>query len=60
MRPANSLSTERIQTVTSMRGGLGRTLLSAFLLLAIIPLAIISFLAVSGRNAISATRSQPD
>lgn len=47
MRPANSLSTERIQTVTSMRGGLGRTLLSAFLLLAIIPLAIISFLAVS-------------
>jgi signal transduction histidine kinase/HAMP domain-containing protein len=30
-----------------MRGGLGRTLLSAFLLLTIVPLAIISFLAVN-------------
>ena len=30
-----------------MRGGLGRTLLSAFLLLTIVPLAAISFLAVN-------------
>ena len=30
-----------------MRGGLGRTLLSAFLLLTIVPLAVISFLAIS-------------
>ncbi len=32
---------------TGTRGGLGRTLLTAFLLLAIVPLSIISFLAVS-------------
>jgi signal transduction histidine kinase/HAMP domain-containing protein len=32
---------------TGMRGGLGRTLLTAFLVLAIVPLSIISFLAVS-------------
>ncbi|MFB0537066.1 MAG: ATP-binding protein [Anaerolineae bacterium] len=32
---------------TGMRGGLGRTLLTAFLLLAIVPLSVISFLGVS-------------
>jgi signal transduction histidine kinase len=32
---------------TGMRGGLGRTLLTAFLLLAIVPMSVISFLAVS-------------
>lgn len=37
----------QVQTITGMRGGLGRTLLSAFLLLAIVPLAAISFLAVN-------------
>ncbi|MFZ5919381.1 MAG: HAMP domain-containing protein [Chloroflexota bacterium] len=34
------------QTITGMRGGLGRTLLSAFLLFTIVPLAMVSFLAV--------------
>lgn len=37
----------QVQTITGMRGGLGRTLLSAFLLLTIVPLAAISFLAVN-------------
>lgn len=44
--PSSSLG-EQIRTITGMRGGLGRTLLSAFLLLAIVPLAAISFLAVN-------------
>lgn len=37
----------QVRTITGTRGGLGRTLLSAFLLLTIVPLVIISFLAVS-------------
>jgi len=37
----------RVRTITGMRGGLGRTLLSAFLLLTIVPLAVIGFLAVN-------------
>jgi len=36
-----------VRTITGMRGGLGRTLLSAFLLLTMVPLAAISFLAVN-------------
>lgn len=42
-----STSSEHVRTITGMRGGLGRTLLSAFLLFTIVPLAIISFLAVN-------------
>ena len=47
----NQSATERaeptISATTGMQGGLGRTLLAAFLILAIVPMSIISFLAVS-------------
>jgi len=36
-----------ISATTGMRGGLGRTLLSAFLILAIVPMSTISFIAVN-------------
>ena len=44
---SSSLPGGQVRTITGMRGGLGRTLLSAFLLLTIVPLAAISFLAVN-------------
>jgi signal transduction histidine kinase/HAMP domain-containing protein len=47
----NQPPTEQVEptvgATTGMRGGLGRTLLSAFLILAIVPMSIISFIAVS-------------
>jgi len=38
--------TEHTSVVTGMRGGLGRTFLTAFLLLAIVPMSAISFIAI--------------
>jgi HAMP domain-containing protein len=46
MSDGTSVTKEQSHTVTGMRGGLGRTLLSAFLLFTIVPLAVISYLAV--------------
>ncbi len=45
--PSTARQDEHTIVTTGMRGGLGRTLLTAFLVLAIVPMSIISFLAVS-------------
>ena len=46
-QPETERAESAISATTGMRGGLGRTLLSAFLILAIVPMSAISFIAVN-------------
>jgi signal transduction histidine kinase/HAMP domain-containing protein len=46
-QPATEQAEPTISATTGMQGGLGRTLLSAFLILAIVPMSTISFIAVN-------------
>ena len=44
---ATEQAASTVSAITGMQGGLGRTLLSAFLVLAILPMSIVSFIAVN-------------